>query len=113
MDLKRHAPIFFYNRKRHRFYSLDHAIAALRHGPGTITGDMELRRPCTLVTKGRYYGKSRKGLRTSIEPGDASGEQILAIDLRWLESRLERSAEDSDKRDKVEIEREEERERKL
>ena len=89
-----HSPIFFYSRKRSRFYSLDRALEALGHGPGTITGGMELHRPSILLTKGRYYGKSRKGLRTSIESKDHSEEQLLALDLRWLEPRLTRAVED-------------------
>jgi len=90
-----HHPIFFYSRKRHRFYSLDTALASLRHGPGSITGYLELRSPCTVITEGRYYGKSKAGLHTSIEAGDASGEKVLEIDLSRLEPRLNSSMEDS------------------
>jgi hypothetical protein len=90
-----HHPIFFYSRKRHRFYSLDRALAALRHGDGAITGYLELRSPCTVVTKGRYDGKSKAGLHTSIEAGDASGDKVLEIDLSRLEPRLNSSMEDS------------------
>jgi hypothetical protein len=95
-----HGPVFFYSRKRNQFYSLDHALASLGHGPGSITRDLKLHPPCIIFTKGRYYAKSRKGLRTSIEPGDQSGEKLLEIDLRWLETHLTRSAVSSDDKDK-------------
>ena len=75
-------PIFFYSRKWNRFYSLDDAIH------GAITGDMKLRKPCTLLTKGRYFGESRKGLRARL--ADPSGDMLLTIDLRQLEARLNR-----------------------
>jgi hypothetical protein len=80
-----HDPMFFYSRKRHRFYSLDKAIG------GIITGDLELRPPCTVVTKGQDFGKSRKGLRVRALN---VVERSVEIDLRLLEPRLSRSVED-------------------
>ncbi len=89
-----HRPVSFYSRKKHRFYSLDNTIGELGHEDGSITGDMRLRSPCTVVTKGRYYGKSRNGIRVSTEPADGSGDHVLAIDLGRLEPRREASMED-------------------
>jgi hypothetical protein len=63
-----HSPVFFYSRKRNRFYSLDRALEAVG-GDGTITGGIKLRRPSTLLTRTRYDGKSQKGLRVSAEEG--------------------------------------------
>jgi hypothetical protein len=100
-----HGPVFFYSRKKNQFYSLEHALASFGHGPGSITGDLKLSPPCTIFTKGRYYAKSRQGLRTSIERGDQSGEKLLEIDLRWLESHLTRSAVSSDDNDRREEQR--------
>jgi len=83
-----HHPMFFYSRKRHHIYSLDDALRSLGHGDGSITGGMELRSPSTVLTHGRYHGKSRPWLRTTGTPSDGSEEPVLSIDLRWIEGHL-------------------------
>jgi ankyrin repeat protein len=95
-----HNPVFFYSRKRNRFYSLDTALGALGHGSGTVTGDIELRGRSTLLTKAQYFGKSRKGLRSNVESWQEGVDRGLTIDLRWLESHLTRSAISSDQNDR-------------
>ena len=88
-------PIFFYSRKRHRFFSLDDEI------DGTITETFKLLPPSTLVVQGRYLGRNTPGIRAKFNPKNPdAGEPLLRISLRWLEGRLTRAALSSDENDK-------------
>lgn len=89
-----HHPIFFYSRQRHRFYSLDHFLGTLGGGSGysAITGSFQLRKPCTVITRGRFY-KNYPGIQTR-NVSDSSGEKILTINLQRIERHLSRSVED-------------------
>ena len=89
-----HNPIFFYSGKRRQFYNLELVLATEGNGGGAITGGLTLKRPSTILTKGRYYGQDKIGLRTNKPKGDDSGDLNLSIDLRWLEPRLRQSEED-------------------
>lgn len=87
-----HHPIFFYSRQRHRFYSLDHFLGTLGSGDGAVTGSFQLRNPCTVITRGRFY-KNYPGIKTR-NVSDSSGEKILTINLQRIERHLSRSVED-------------------
>ncbi len=93
-------PIFFYSRQQRKFYDLGKAV-------GSITGDLELRSPSSIITKARYFGENKKGVRTMIEPRDGSGETRLKIDLRRLE--LSPSYLSSDTKDRQEYEEDQRR----
>jgi hypothetical protein len=95
-----HHPAFVYSRKRNLFFSLDDALAALGGGGGPITGDLKLVGESTLVTTGRYDGKSHSGLIAVNTKGDDSGDRNLTIDLRWLEAHLPSFAISTDRKDK-------------
>jgi len=90
-------PIFFYSRRRHRFYSLDDAIGA------TFTETFTLQAPSTIITHGRYDGPDGRGVRVIGERQPQSSEPLLRVDLRSLEHHLTRAAVSSDAKDRESI----------
>jgi len=98
-----HHPVFLYSRKKHRFYSLDNALAALGHeGDGCVTGELKLHGTCTLVTTASYQGGNFIGLHIA-NPKRSDWDRQVTINLGWLEKRLTQSMVSSDRKDRADL----------
>jgi len=86
--------IFFFDRRRDRFYSLDDAI-------GPITAGFEIETADTITTQARFVKKETKGVQILPGPADDPMDRNVSIDLHWLAKHMPSKAVSSNAKDRA------------